>query len=244
MCFSISFNIDPNKYLNRYQYLLEEDTTKLNYKFESFYFLSAFDFPVLPIITKKTIILASWGLIPSWLKDNSNIKNFRTKTLNARFETLKIKPSFKHLINSKRGLLGVTGFFEWRNFNNKKYPYFIKHKYNELFSIGVLYDYNENSENTNPNTKYSFSLITVNASKLLEKIHNTKKRMPLLIKQEMEKFWLNTNFNINQINLNDILIPDSELEYYTVSNIVNYPNKNRNNSLAIQKHFYPELPPL
>jgi putative SOS response-associated peptidase YedK len=57
------------------------------------------------------------------------------KTLNAFGETIFDKPSFRS-IKSKRGLLPIDGFFEWCDFNKKKYPYFITLKEEGLFSLG------------------------------------------------------------------------------------------------------------
>ena len=69
-----------------------------------------FSHPYINVVTQdspKEIKHFLWGLIPSWAK-NDDIKKY---TLNARYETLKTKPSFK---NAKRCLIFADGFYEWK----------------------------------------------------------------------------------------------------------------------------------
>ena len=58
---------------------------------------------------QRKIKMMHWGLIPSWSKD----KRFSSNMVNARFETIKEKPSFKNLINTNRCIVIASGYFEW-----------------------------------------------------------------------------------------------------------------------------------
>lgn len=80
------------------------------------YFVSGFSHPQLPIIKHDGLFLYEWGLIPLWIKDIHAAKAIRTKTLNAVGETIFEKPSFRKSIISQRCLLGVYGFYEWREY--------------------------------------------------------------------------------------------------------------------------------
>ncbi len=51
-----------------------------------------------------------WGLVPSWAKD----RKIGSKMINARAETLAEKPSFKSLFRTKRCIVPMDGFFEWK----------------------------------------------------------------------------------------------------------------------------------
>ena len=64
----------------------------------------------------------NWGLIPFWTKDNETAQHNKQLALNARSETIFEKPMFKQSILSKRCLVVVDGFFEWRHLNNQSYP--------------------------------------------------------------------------------------------------------------------------
>lgn len=81
-------------------------------KFVNSDFVNGFSYPNLPVIIDDTPNIIStnftWGLIPSWAKDDEIRKN----TLNARIETVEEKPSFKNCVNN-RCLVIVTGYFEW-----------------------------------------------------------------------------------------------------------------------------------
>src|SRR5659263_355368 len=81
------------------------------------YFVSGFIHPQLPIVKHNGIFLYEWGLIPFWIKNHTAAKNIQNMTLNAVGETIFEKPSFRNSITTKRCLLGINGFYEWRNLN-------------------------------------------------------------------------------------------------------------------------------
>ena len=125
-----------------------------------------------------------WGLIPSWAKDD-DIKKY---TLNARYETLKTKPSFK---NAKRCLIFADGFYEWKWLDKqgkKKQKYLIELPNSELFSFAGLYDQwidKQTGEIIN-----SCSIVTTEAKGIMREIHNSKMRMPLVIENNQMDDWL------------------------------------------------------
>src|SRR3984957_7313173 len=68
-----------------------------------------------------------WGLIPSWAKDLSGAG----RLINARAETVAVKPSFRNAFARRRCLIPADGYYEWRTIENpaggkpRKQPYFI-----------------------------------------------------------------------------------------------------------------------
>lgn len=55
---------------------------------------------------------------------------------------------------------------------------------------------------TNPDTGemyYSFSILTTEANSLMEYIHNTKKRMPVILTPEDEQLWLRPDLDKESI---------------------------------------------
>ncbi len=157
--------------------------------FEPIEFCSAFDYPKTPVITKensKKIKLYNWGLIPSWSQDNS-IRNY---TLNARIETLNEKKSFKDVVQN-RCLILADGFYEWQWRNksgSKKEKYLITLPNEELFAFAGIYSQWIDFDNSIVN---SYAIITTQANELMSEIHNTKQRMPVILKKEDEQHWLN-----------------------------------------------------
>ncbi len=151
-------------------------------------FCSAFDFPKTPVITNansQKIELFNWGLIPEWSQKN----DIRKYTLNARIETLEEKKSFKDIIQN-RCLIIADGFYEWQRQNktgSKKEKYLITLANKELFAFAGIYTQHINFDDSIVN---SYSIITTQANKLMSEIHNTKQRMPVILKKEDEQNWL------------------------------------------------------
>lgn len=151
--------------------------------------LNGFDFPSTPIITDKNpkiITHFNWGLIPAW-SINDDIKKL---TLNARIETLEEKSSFKNSINN-RCLVIANGFYEWQWLDNKgknKIKYEIGIGKDDLFAFAGLYSEWINKETGE--VKHTYTIITTQANGIMSEIHNTKKRMPIILKPEDEQKWL------------------------------------------------------
>ena len=151
--------------------------------------LNGFDHPFTPIITNELpeeIQLFQWGLLPHWAKDPS----IQNNTLNAKIETIHEKPSFKSVIH-QRCLILADGFYEWKWLDSKgkqKEKYLITLENNEAFSLAGLW-----SQWTNPlthKTVNSYTLLTTEANELMAEIHNSKKRMPIILTESSEKEWL------------------------------------------------------
>lgn len=152
--------------------------------------INGFEFPKTPVIIDKqpnVITHINWGLIPSWAKD----EDIRKYTLNAKIETLEEKPSFRNSIN-KRCLVIADGFYEWQWLDAKgksKIKYEIGLSEEELFAFAGIY-----SEWINQHTGEivnTYALLTTEANSFMADIHNSKKRMPVILKKEDEQSWLN-----------------------------------------------------
>ena len=148
---------------------------------------NGFSHPNINVVTDenpKDLQHFMWGLIPSWAKDD-DIKKY---TLNARYETIKTKPSFK---NAKRCLIFADGFYEWKWLDKqgkKKQKHLIELPNSELFSFAGLYDQwvdKQTGEIIN-----SCSIVTTEAKGIMREIHNSKMRMPLIIENNKMEDWL------------------------------------------------------
>ena len=243
MCYNIAFLTKRlEKYAERYKDTQPPAflaTVKDKPDLPVHYFASGFDYPVLPVITNNGIAFSSWGLIPSWAKDSETAALIRSKTHNAVGETVFEKPSFRNSIVSQRCLLGINGFYEWRQFNKAKYPYLVKVKSNDLFSLGCIYDIWVD-RNTGE-IKHTFSVLTTPANPLMETIHNTKKRMPLILRREDEKAWISADLSMKDTN--ELIRPfdQRDMEAFTISTAANNVRNNRNIPEIMNPVNYPEL---
>lgn len=213
MCFHNSMTKKAKALQARYQ-------AKANYniEFENVYHANGFSFPLWSVITSAKpdeLQLYRWGLVPRWIKTDRDAKKIRTNTLNARSETVFEKPSYSLAIKKQRCLVPSTGFFEWRDENKKKIPYYIQLNDMDIFSMAGIYEHW-----TNPDTGEllsTFSILTTQANPLMEYIHNTKKRMPVILSPENEKRWLSAN--ITKDDIMDLTQPYNEklMNAYTIS---------------------------
>jgi putative SOS response-associated peptidase YedK len=204
------------------------------------YHLNGFDFPLMPIITQENpeyFDFFQWGLIPAWIKDFENAKAIRAQTLNAKSETVFEKPSFRNSIIKSRCLIPVTGFFEWKQEDSKtKIPYFISLKNEPIFSLaGISSKWFHPAEDKVYKT---FSIITTSANPLMEKIHNTKKRMPLILNKEEEKFWLDPNLDMDKIIHSFQIFDENKMDAYTISNLISSRKINSNVAQVLSPYSY------
>jgi len=208
------------------------------------YFLSAFEHPRWPIQKQgnaKIFSPALWGLIPSWAKSADTAGSIRNKTINARFESIDSKPSFRGLVNRRRCGVLVDGFVEWRLFDGKKYPYHIALPEKRPFMLAGLWDsWKDPGTDTAVET---FSVVTVDAKGLTAQIHNTKLRMPLILGKASGNLWLDSN--VSFVECADLMLPlYRTLEAWPVGKEVSMPGGGRNRPDIQLPCDYPGLPSL
>lgn len=124
----------------------------------------------VPVVVKepsKHLRLMSWGLIPSWAKDQV----IGQKMINARSETLTQKASFKRPFVSRRCIVPATGFYEWAKDGKQKVPMHFVLKSGDIMGFGGLWDIWK-SPNREGRDLYSFAIITTSSNELLSKVHN------------------------------------------------------------------------
>ncbi len=192
------------------------------------YFSTAFSLPRWPVLKDESpgrFTKLEWGLIPSWIKDYESARNIRFKTFNARIETIHEKASFKKASDNGRCAVPVDGWFEWKEVNGKKYPYYIYREDKKPFLLAGLWEKWINRENER---KYeTFSVITTVAQGLCAKIHNTKERMPFILDKNNASFWLDKNLRF--LELKESIKPSwKELKAHPVSNLLTSKNRERN----------------
>jgi putative SOS response-associated peptidase YedK len=195
MCYSLSFlEQKAERYIKRYEAILPEYVSTPQLEFKTYGLVSGFDHPPLPLVTPSDLLVAQWGLIPSWAA-SADIATMQNMTLNAVSESIFEKASFKEPIKKQRAILGTAGFYEWCHLGKTKYPFLVKSE-DEYLSLACIYE-------TKGQTA-SFSIVTEEAKGIMAKIHNTKKRQPLMLTPDAEKAWLSDTFD-TQHQLDDWL---------------------------------------
>ncbi|WP_201001115.1 SOS response-associated peptidase [Paenibacillus glycanilyticus] len=153
-----------------------------------------------------------WGLVPPWA-DDPKIGN---KMLNARSETAAEKPAFKTPLRRKRCLIPADGFYEWKKTDGGKQPMRIVRKDRSIFSMAGLYESWLAPDGTT--TVSTCTIMTTSPNELMAPIHD---RMPVILRQEDEPFWLDRTVQDPQA-LQRLFLPYAaeELEAYPVSSAV------------------------
>ena len=121
-----------------------------------------------------------WGLVPSWAKDPS----IGHKLINARAETIDVKPSFRNAFSKRRCLIVADGFYEWKKEGAKKIPIYFHLKSKEPFGLAGLY---ETWMSPDKREIQSCTIITTEANKLIAPIHD---RMPVIVPKKQELIWI------------------------------------------------------
>jgi putative SOS response-associated peptidase YedK len=161
-----------------------------------------------------------WGLIPFWAKD----EKAGYKMINARAETIAEKASFKNAYKKKRCLIIADSFYEWKKTPERKIPMRIKLKNHALFGMAGLWESWKSPEGI---SIYSCSVITTVPNELMTSIHD---RMPVILKPEDEKDWLNPSINDPAYLQQYLKSFDSEqMEAFEVSTDVNSTKNNTPN---------------
>jgi putative SOS response-associated peptidase YedK len=86
---------------------------------------------VVPIVTYRELKLMKWGFEAPYLK---------RPVINARAETIEIKPMFRNLFINKRCIIPATGFYEWKKSEGKKIKHKISFEDRRVFSMAGLYN--------------------------------------------------------------------------------------------------------
>ena len=74
----------------------------------------------------------------------------------------------------------------------------------------------------------TFSVITTGANSLMEKIHNSKKRMPVILERESEAQWLDTNASKGDLKKMLEPYPEKLIHAHTICDLVNSRTAEKN----------------
>jgi len=141
----------------------------------------------------------NWGFTPYWAKKPFNL-------INARGESLWKKPSFR---NSSRCLIPADGWYEWKQEEGKKIPYFHYLEESNFCFAGIYGGYRG---------EMGCAIVTLEASVNLQSIHS---RMPAILDKTAYDQWIKGD----EVDVYDLSISE-KIKFHQVSTIVNNPSNN------------------
>ena len=171
----------------------------------------------IPIIrdtsTGQEMVMAQWGLIPSWSKESKS----KYSTINARVETVAEKPTYRTPFKCRRCLIPADGFYEWKQVNGNKVPHHIRMRDGSVFAFAGLWDHWEGDDESIE----SCTIIVMPSNEVMKSIHE---RMPAIIAPAEYDWWLDTRITDKEDIMQYLTsAPSSQLTAYPVSTWVNVP---------------------
>jgi putative SOS response-associated peptidase YedK len=171
-------------------------------------------------------------------------------TLNAMAEELLMpRKIYKNAALKRRCLILSTGFYEWRHIHRinkrtglpnktaEKYPYFISLKGREYFYMAGIWQ--PWTDQQTGEYVESCAIVTTKANKLMEQVHNSKKRMPTILNEDLAWEWMFGNLSEERIlEVAATQYSSEQMQAWSI-------NKKFQESLCpADPVVYPELPPL
>ncbi|MCU0975017.1 MAG: SOS response-associated peptidase [Steroidobacteraceae bacterium] len=129
----------------------------------------------------REVALLRWGLVPSWAGDPS----IGQRMINARAETLAVKPSFRAAFRRRRCVVLASGWYEWQKTATGKQPFFLHRRDGEPLGFAGLWE--QWVDRGSGEAIQSCAIVTTAAPPALADIHD---RMPAVLAREALAEWL------------------------------------------------------
>jgi putative SOS response-associated peptidase YedK len=179
----------------------------------------------------RELRVVRWGLVPSWAKDASG----GGRLINARAETVAVKPAFRRAFARRRCILPADGYYEWQAVSEqgneqgkqRKQPYYIYSKDGDALAFAGLYEL-WRDEAVPPDHErawlWTAAIITTQATDDVGQIHD---RMPMVIARDHWADWLNPdNSEPGQLHATMLPAMAGGLTSHPVSTAVNFVRNN------------------
>ncbi|MGV0642941.1 SOS response-associated peptidase [Mycolicibacterium sp. XJ879] len=177
-----------------------------------------------------------WGLVPPWAKtsDDGGPDTKGPLLINARADKVTTSPAFRASAKSKRCLVPMDGWYEWRGEKGAKTPFYMYGADGEpLFMAGLWSTWRPKDAPKDAAPLLSCTIITTDAAGPLADIHD---RMPLSISKNDWDRWLNPDAPIDE----GLLRGHGDLDRIEVREVSRLVNNVRNNGPELIEPAEPE----
>jgi len=128
----------------------------------------------------RELVAVEWGLVPEWKKEIGD-----KPLINARLETIEVKPSFRSSIKRKRCLVPFDGWYEWKTEQGKKQPYLIEPANGELAAFAGIW-----STWHGPGGDFWLETMAIVTAPTVGPMRSLHHRRPLVVAPEQFDAWL------------------------------------------------------
>jgi len=129
---------------------------------------------------KRVVREFRWGLVPSWSKTGTA----GPPLINARAETVVMRPTFRDAFARRRCLVPATGFFEWDRGSRPARPSLFRPAAGGLWAFAGIWESWRSPEGRRVD---SLAIVTVPANERIAPLHD---RMPAILDRERHAAWL------------------------------------------------------
>jgi len=144
---------------------------------------------------QRELRLVRWGLVPSWAKDVSG----GSRMINARAETVAVKPAFRAAFAKRRCIIPADGYYEWMTEGKAKQPFYIYRTDGGILAFAGIYELWRDKSVPDDHEQawyWSASIITTDATDDIGRIHD---RTPMVIAPESWADWLDPANNEKEL---------------------------------------------
>lgn len=128
-----------------------------------------------------------WGLLPPWVQDLKG----GLSTINARVETVAMKPAFRAAFKApRRCLIPMVGYYEWVLEGKLKQPYFVSRAEGDALYAAGLWEWPHRLQDED--SEGSCTVITQDAVEVAGEVHD---RMPVFLRPALAQDWMNVGVN-------------------------------------------------
>ena len=142
--------------------------------------------------------------------------------INTRDDTLLSGKGYWQKFRNNRCLILADGFYEWQlqEDGKSKQPFYFQVDGGRTFAFAGLYRFDKGEDGS----KLYMSILTTEATSFVAKIHNTKKRMPVILHAGQELDWISPDkMSLEEIGSFLGKYPEKQMDAHPVSSKVGSP---------------------
>ena len=122
--------------------------------------------------------LLTWGLVPAWADEPGE------PMINARVESVALRPSFREAVERRRCLVPADGFYEWKGESGRRVPHWIHPAGGGVISFAGIW---ERWSRPGAEARNTCAILTAEANADVAPIHH---RMPVIVAAAQRSEWL------------------------------------------------------